>query len=469
MRKELFMKNTKQTLLIFMLAFIAAAFLTKINVEAKELDSGKKNGISWSYDSDGTLSVKGDGSIDDTWPKVSAAKYFNEPKLDKKEKVYSFPWSQYKKNVTAIRLEGKLTDLYGLFDDLLNDCKIKYYDDGIMMLYTPCIDTKVEKMYFGEGITVLPDLPEYFQNLKEVHLPDSLKEIGDIFACSKIKKIVIPKNVEKMAYDAFRHSELREVIFETTKLKELNYTFRCCNKLKKVKLPDNLEKLDDTFWGCSALNDIVLPDTLKCIDGYTFYGCKALTYIKIPASITEIADGTFSKCYNLKEVILPKNIITIDDCAFEKCKRLKKISLPSKLKTIGYGAFMGCFELQKINIPDSVTEIGERAFYKCNHLKKVSLSKNIKTLGIEAFSECRRLKKVIIQAGLKKIDDYAFSDCPKLESITIRSDNIKTIGGYAFSGINANARIKVPASVFDKYKEMIVKDGKAPEGVTYKK
>ena len=84
------MKNTKQILLIFMLAFIAVAFLTKINVEAKELDSGKKNGISWSYDSDGTLSVKGDGSIDDTWPKVSAAKYFNEPKLDKKEKVYSF-------------------------------------------------------------------------------------------------------------------------------------------------------------------------------------------------------------------------------------------------------------------------------------------------------------------------------------------------------------------------------------------
>ena len=469
MRKELFMKNTKQILLIFMLAFIAAAFLTKINVEAKELDSGKKNGISWSYDSDGTLSVKGDGSIDDTWPKVSAAKYFNEPKLDKKEKVYSFPWSQYKKNVKAIRLEGKLTDLDGFFFDMLCDYKIYYYSDGRMIIIFPEIDTKVEKMYFGEGITVLPDLPEYFHNLKEVHLPDSLKEIGDFFVRSKIKKIVIPKNVEKMAGAAFEYSELSEIIFKTTKLKELNDAFRYCNKLKKVKLSDGLEKLDSTFWGCSALNDVVLPDTLKCIEGYTFYGCKALTYIKIPDLVTEIDTKTFYKCYNLKEVTLSKNLVKIGERAFENCKRLKKISLPSKLKTIGYGAFMGCFELQKINIPDSVTEIGERAFYKCNHLKKVSLSKNIKTLGIEAFSECRRLKKVIIQAGLKKIDDYAFSDCPKLESITIRSDNIKTIGGYAFSGINANARIKVPASVFDKYKEMISKDGKAPEGVTFKK
>ena len=275
------MKNTKQTLLIFMLAFIAAAFLTKINVEAKELDSGKKNGISWSYDSDGTLSVKGDGSIDDTWPEVSAAKYFNEPKLDKERKVYSFPWSRYRKNVTAIRLEGKLTDLYGLFDDLLNDCKIKYYDDGSVKVISPSIDnSKVEKMYFGEGITVIPDADfGCFCNLKEVHLPESLKEIGDIFACSKIKKIVIPKNVEKMAYDAFRHSELREVIFETTKIKELYNEFIYCDKLKKVKLPDNLEKLDDTFRGCSALNDIVLPDTLKSIKDSTFYGCKALTYI----------------------------------------------------------------------------------------------------------------------------------------------------------------------------------------------
>lgn len=117
-----------------------------------------------------------------------------------------------------------------------------------------------------------------FPNLKEVYLPDPIREIGK---------------------DAFS-----------------NYGYKG-GQLEKVYLNDNIEKIgENAFVGNPKLSNIRLPKNLKSIGKDAFYECKGLKHIEIPPSVTYIGEGAFFKCKGLERIEIPISVTYIGKCAF---------------------------------------------------------------------------------------------------------------------------------------------------------
>lgn len=117
-----------------------------------------------------------------------------------------------------------------------------------------------------------------FPNLKEVYLPDPIREIGK---------------------DAFS-----------------NYGYKG-GQLEKVYLNDNIEKIgENAFVGNPKLSNIRLHKNLKSIGKDAFYECKGLEHIEIPPSVTYIGEGAFFKCKGLERIEIPISVTYIGKCAF---------------------------------------------------------------------------------------------------------------------------------------------------------
>ena len=125
---------------------------------------------------------------------------------------------------------------------------IEDYDNKLFEKVTRLSIINIEKIDF--------EVSRYFPNLKEVYLPDPIKEIG--------------KNAFE-SYQAYTKGQLEEVY-----------------------LNDNIEKIgENAFYQNPKLSNIRLPQNLKSIEGSAFYGCKGLEHIEIPISVTYIGACAF--------------------------------------------------------------------------------------------------------------------------------------------------------------------------------
>lgn len=125
---------------------------------------------------------------------------------------------------------------------------IEDYDTKLFEKVTRLSIINIEKIDF--------EVSRYFPNLKEVYLPDPIKEIG--------------KNAF-VSYQAYTKGQLEEVY-----------------------LNDDIEKIgENAFYQNPKLSNIRLPQNLKSIGGSAFYGCKGLEHIEIPISVTYIGACAF--------------------------------------------------------------------------------------------------------------------------------------------------------------------------------
>ena len=125
---------------------------------------------------------------------------------------------------------------------------IEDYDTKLFEKVTRLSIINIEKIDF--------EVSRYFPNLKEVYLPDPIKEIG------------------KNAFESYQAY--------TTGL------------LEEVYLNDNIEIIgDDAFRDNPKLSNIRLPKNLKSIGNGAFHGCKGLNHIDIPTSVTYIGSTAF--------------------------------------------------------------------------------------------------------------------------------------------------------------------------------
>ena len=94
----------------------------------------------------------------------------------------------------------------------------------------------------------------------------------------------------------------------------------------------------------------------------------------------------------------------------------------SNLTTLGE-VFKGNTEIQsfdELQYFTNLTSIGNKAFDGCTGLKHVTLSDNIKTLGQYAFRSCA-LTEIDLPDGLTSFASYTFAGCRNLETIDIPS------------------------------------------------
>lgn len=174
-------------------------------------------------------------------------------------------------------------------------------------LYVPA---SLKKVTFTNGDKITDYCFYECNYIEEIHLPETVKEIGTLsfYKCKSMKEIVIPNEVTTIKSDAF-----------------LN-----CETISRIVLPDNLVKLESgAFENCLSLKNIIINKNIKVIENRVFEYCKELEEIDIPSNIEIIKKEAFSSCYKLKKIKLPKKVI-IELDAFEFCDNLTDIVYSDK-------------------------------------------------------------------------------------------------------------------------------------------
>lgn len=169
--------------------------------------------------------------------------------------------------------------------------------------------------------------------LTSVSLPPDLETIdaGAFSVCSSLQSISLPESITSIGNHVFSSCyKLHEVILPS-KLTVINYGLFSSSGIKKLELPKNIEKIVGWAFSSSDLEEIFLPDGLKQIDGYAFSFCKNLKEIYLPDGVESVGKDAFyysptkiSYYYKTKFENLPDNSIARRQSVAEIAEQQRK-------------------------------------------------------------------------------------------------------------------------------------------------
>jgi len=368
-------------------------------------------------------------------------------------------------------------------------------------------------------------------SLANVTLPEDLLIISSMLFdnCYELANVNIPNKVTKISSHAFYNCiSLKEIGIPGSVLEIGCRAFENCLALQKVSLDVGLEKIDDyAFRNCMNITSITIPSSVKSIENYAFYNCIKLVevYNKSGLSIEKdstqngyigkyakniystsplvnshlsIRNGEFVCYSNNGEIELisylgesqiveiPSGIAKIYDYAFFANASLKKITIPSSVKSIGLNAFANCSNLIEVynkstlsiekdstkhgyvgkyaknvysdSSDSKIQTIGDFVYYIDGETKEliwysgneenvtIIISDDVTSIGPYAFSCCKMIKSVVIPGSVTSIGSNAFNGCSGLTNVTLPS-SVTSIGSYAFYMCSGLANIIIPDSV----------------------
>lgn len=284
--------------------------------------------------------------------------------------------------------------------------------------------------------------------------------------------VVIPEGVKAIAAGAFSECDLTEIHLPDSMREIGSNAFRWCSRLTDINIPDGVTSIGDSaFYGCSSLADINIPESVTEIESGVFGLCSSLVEIHLPSGLKNIGDGAFSHCSGLNNVSIPNGAVSIGDNAFSWCANLTGVSIPGSVKSIGHSAFEYTPWLTgqlrqngglaivnqtivdadagisgNIEIPAGVTSIGDGAFSNCINLTGVRIPEGVTAVRTSAFSGCSSLRSIQIPEGVTVIEEFAFSNCSSLTGIRI-PEGVTEIEEGAFVGCDSLSAISIPVSV----------------------
>ena len=244
-------------------------------------------------------------------------------------------------------------------------------------------------------------------------------------------------------------------------------------------MSDNDGNVMEWFDYKESITSIVIEDGITYIGNWTFASLENLNSIDIAASVTTIGEGAFNYC-GIKEIILPEGIVSIGDYAFYLCKKLQRVLIPSTVTSIGESAFIACdsmisieVDINNVNyssldgvlfdkeqsilikypdnlsgsyvVPDSVETIEANAFAS-SKLSYVTLSNNISTIGDYAFQNSENLLTITIPGSVENVSKGAFYFCTGLTEVIVE-EGVIGIQDNAFENCSGIIKILLPDSI----------------------
>ena len=275
-------------------AFAAGAHVTSGTCGAR----GSENDVTWKQDSDGTLTISGNGEIRDA------------------NGGSNLPWS-YPNEIKKVIVENGVTEIGG-------------YD------FYKCT------------------------NLTEVDLSNvqTLKNIRDnAFAnCSSLSTVKLPMNgeLESIGINAFGFVEgvgsapqIREIMIPASVKVIYGHVFNGCKQLENVEFAEG-SKLETIYWNVfdsTSLKKITIPASVTTIEFDAFGRCEQLKSVTFaPGSKLETIGKMAFEDTAISEISIPASVKTIGNYVFNGCSKLTKVIFesPSKLNDVNEYAFMGC-------------------------------------------------------------------------------------------------------------------------------
>ncbi len=287
---------------------------------------------------------------------------------------------------------------------------------GRPIVNSPFVNSKLEKVEFGENITYIPEsLFSGCKSLNSVKLSEGLKTIKSsaFGGCQSLIQLNLPEHLDSIESRAFQECSFVD-----------------------FKLPQNLKYLGEyVFQSNYSLKKIALPPTISKIPKGTFYWCKSLENINIPETQDTIFTETFFRCTGFKTLELPSTVSVVEKKGLGSmyAEKLDIKSSANKL-IFQYDAFyMSLFDTLSIHRPF----IYPKSSFSSNHV----IIGNVDSIPNGMFASTN-LKSLVLEDGVRVIGESAFSHNPELETAIFPS-TLEYIGKNAFWGCINNPKLVI--------------------------
>jgi hypothetical protein len=255
-----------------------------------------------------------------------------------------------------------------------------------------------------------------FGSFREVHVPETVKIIGDsaFSHCESLVAIWIPPSVEVLAARCFSDC-----------LRLARIVFGAGSRLGVIER--------DVFANCKSLSAFDIPASLERIDGSAFQSTKVST-------ITVDADNrhfSFASPFLLDfegvsiiryfgsaaEVQIPKRIQRLSRSCFQSCGSVRRVVFEedAELLVIEESAFHG-WGIESIAIPAAVVSLETKCFAHCGGLKVVSFESGsrLRDIGCDIFDESPNVERIEVPGTILEVCKGAFRDALKRGIVTIK-------------------------------------------------
>ena len=332
---------------------------------------------------------------------------------------------------------------------------------------------------YDKKVTVIDDCALAGNTINRLRLPDTIVKIGEYAFqdCKGLCEIVIPNSVESIGAKAFEGcSNVMRVIIGRG-VKEIGerafdgcYSVKCVYNLSKISYtkPSPQKDYDENalggLGGARYVFNEIPSYLLTSIYGtpYSLTDSQGIMYATLPNGTYAVVSYVgYDSIVSVPQTYMGVQVTQIKELAFAFKTSITTLKLPRKLHKIGKGALVGCTSLEELEIPfvggGGLKDIwrGSEAFgyifgeapYKGGELTPQSI-KNYDLLDagptIYKFYIPSSLRKVKVNSD--HIPANAFCNCANLERVLF-SDELKTIGHFAFRGCTSLSQITLPKNL----------------------
>ncbi len=265
------MKKILTKVLATVLALVLLATALPMVFSATEVASGTAGeGITWVLDSDGTLTISGNGAIEVDWG--------------------SPPWYAHNGSILNVVIEEGITELPGTLLNFADKCVSVSIPasaesiNGYAFPFTSALEKfivdennpnykSVDGILFSKDGKTLVFFPNNY-GITEYTVPDTVETLSDHAFLNNVclKKVTVPGTVASIEESAFYDADI-----------------------EKISLGNGITNISENVFNWAKIQSIVIPDTVKTIGYSMFWGCDYLETILIGSGIESI--GYDILCY----------------------------------------------------------------------------------------------------------------------------------------------------------------------------
>ncbi|MCD8015850.1 MAG: leucine-rich repeat domain-containing protein, partial [Lachnospiraceae bacterium] len=202
----------------------------------------------------------------------------------------------------------------------------------------------IYKAIISEGITSIGDYAFYnCASLQNIEISSTVLSIGEksFESCTALESVQLPSELCSIGSGAFHGcGSLQTITLPESVTTIEGSTFGNCHSLESVNFHENIVCIGAyAFSDCSSLRELVIPESVESIDKHAFESCTALTSVTISDGVESIGEYAFYECSSLTDLHILGTTVAIGTRAFAYCTSLETVTIPLNSDLIGSEAF----------------------------------------------------------------------------------------------------------------------------------